>query len=305
VRRPDRGLRHALSRAADGELLWDEWLDGRPRRLKRGKHFTGDPKLIRRHAEEAAAEHGKTAIASRDGSGKYDYLWIQFVEGEVALGEPCPVCGSTEMVKAQKFFLRCRRCGATLRSADEREVVPGPYFAPVTDVPTGEDAQGEPPEEAVEKIAAVRSSALGEIIGTRILSALGEEIEVLSAEEEVLIETTVATFGSGLRGIAIFSIHSDRFKVLSSQPEDWQEMPASGRYAFTARVPGRLLSDRLYTVKAAVGLLDPATGASAGLMDRDAASFTVTLDLPQQLAQPGVVHPEVGWSFRAEAAAAG
>lgn len=290
-----------MQRSDDGDFPWGEWLDGRPRRLKRGKHFTGDPKQVQRRAEEAAAELGKMAVTSKDGSGTYEYLWIQFVDGEVALGAPCPLCGSAEFVKAQKFFVRCRGCGATLESADDQQVLPGTYAPPAPDAPEGGVAEGESLEEAaVEKLAAVRSSPLGEILGTRILSRSHEEIEALSAEEEVYVETTIVTFEPGLRSLVTCSIHADRLKVLSSQSEDWQEMPTPGRYAFTARLPARLFSERLYTVKVFVDLVDLTAQTTAGLLDRDAASFTVTLDLLEQLLEPGVVHPEVAWSFRAE-----
>src|SRR5215210_2136563 len=66
--------------ATKAVVKWEEWLDGCPRRLKRGKHYTGDPKAVVRRAREAASELGKLAISSVDSQGKYEYLWIQFVD---------------------------------------------------------------------------------------------------------------------------------------------------------------------------------------------------------------------------------
>ena len=83
------GLRRALNGAdGGGDFPWLEWRDGRPRRLKRGKHYTGDSKLVERRARIAAEDLGKIAVTSKDGSGGYEYLWIQFVDAEVEVGRP-------------------------------------------------------------------------------------------------------------------------------------------------------------------------------------------------------------------------
>ena len=154
---------------ANGDRGWADWLDGRPRRLKRGKHYTGDSKDIIRQARAAATQLGKTAVASRDSSGKYDYLWVQFVDGEVEPGRPCPVCGGTELDKIQKHFLRCKACGATLKAADDWEVTAG-TFAPPVYVPTGEE-RGEVTE------APLKGEDFVEILGAQLLSADGRKIE--------------------------------------------------------------------------------------------------------------------------------
>jgi len=164
----------------NGDRSWTEWLDGRPRRLKRGRDYAGDPKEVIRQAKAAAAELGKTAVASRDSSGKYDYLWVQFVDGEVAPGRPCPVCGGTELEKIQKHFLRCKACGATLKAEDDWEVAAG-TFAPPAFIP-GEEEQGELTE------APLRGEDFVEVLGARLLSADGRLIERPEVSEAFDVE---------------------------------------------------------------------------------------------------------------------
>jgi hypothetical protein len=98
-----------------GGLTWEELAaDRRVRRLRRGKHFRGDVRAVQHEAAAAADELGLAVRAVRDDFLRTAYVWIQFTDAELPLGEPCPRCGSTELVRTHELFGRCPRCGARL-----------------------------------------------------------------------------------------------------------------------------------------------------------------------------------------------
>ena len=157
---------------------WTLWLDGRPRRLKRGKHYTGEPKPLEKRAKEAAQELGKPAVTSKDGSGEYEYLWIQFVDGEVELGEPCPMCGGHAHGEVQKYFLRCFDLRATL-GLDDRRSAAGEHSPPCP----RQSGSREPRARSQHSGRGPRtagSASSGDRRATRVVPS-GEEVEVARA----------------------------------------------------------------------------------------------------------------------------
>ena len=92
---------------------WEQLLDGRLRRLKRGTHYTASVHVLAREAKAAAEELGRTAIVYKDLLGKFEYLWVQFLDGRVEAGQRCPRCRADALERRQEFFAFCPTCGAT------------------------------------------------------------------------------------------------------------------------------------------------------------------------------------------------
>jgi hypothetical protein len=249
---------------AEGNGDWREWLDGRPRRLKRGKHYTGDGKAAVRRARTAATELGRTAVESLDSSGKYEYLWIQFVDGEVGPGSPCPRCGGTALEKAQKFFLRCLSCGSTLKAADDWEVNAGSF--PLD--------QPEPEEtgDAVGEARALPSNDFVEMLGVRLLSADGQETLQPSGDDEFSIEI-------GIRFLRAVDWLLPRVTLSSVRLHPPRALHPSGPETVDARVrvPGHLLSPRRYAIGITLLVLPDRTRPDEihKLVARDALEFEV------------------------------
>ncbi len=61
---------------------WERWADGQAWRLKR-KQFPEK------------------------------YIWLQFADGKIRAGEPCP-CGSRRLLRLHTHFVKCPECGAML-----------------------------------------------------------------------------------------------------------------------------------------------------------------------------------------------
>jgi hypothetical protein len=96
-------------------LTWERLAaERRVRRLKRGKHFRGDVHTLQHEAAVAARRHGCAVRVVRDDFIKSAYVWIQFVDQELPLGEPCKRCGSRELLRTHQHFGRCPRCQAKI-----------------------------------------------------------------------------------------------------------------------------------------------------------------------------------------------
>jgi hypothetical protein len=250
---------------AEGNGDWREWLDGRPRRLKRGKHYTGDPKAVVRRARTAAAELGRTAVESLDSSGSYEHLWIQFVDGEVGPGSPCPRCGGTALEKAQKFFLRCLSCGSTLKAADDWEVIAGSF--------PREQPEPEYPDDADGEVGrALPSNDLAEILGVRLLCADGQETLEPSGRDEFSIEF-------GIRFLRAVDWALPRVTLSSVRLHPPLALHPAGPETVDARVrvPGHLLSPRRYAIGITLLVLPDRTRPDEihKLVARDALEFEV------------------------------
>jgi hypothetical protein len=95
-------------------LAWPRWMDGRIHRLKRGKHFSGDVGAVLEEARLAARVTGRGVLALREQIGlKYQYVWVQFTDHAVLVGDPCP-CGGRKLARLHANLARCARCGKTL-----------------------------------------------------------------------------------------------------------------------------------------------------------------------------------------------
>jgi hypothetical protein len=98
-----------------GGLTWEDLAkERRPRRLTRGKHFTGDVRALQKEATAAGRRLGCAVRTVRDDFLRFAYLWVQFADHEVPLGEPCPACGSRELIRMHEQFGYCPRCRCSL-----------------------------------------------------------------------------------------------------------------------------------------------------------------------------------------------
>jgi hypothetical protein len=116
-------------------LTWGELAaHRRPLRLKRNRHFRGEVRDLQAAASAAAAELGCAVRTLRDELGRRNrYVWLQFADGSVPLGSPCPRCVGRELERTHDHFGTCLACGArlilTARLA-EPEVVDEPTARP-------------------------------------------------------------------------------------------------------------------------------------------------------------------------------
>jgi len=95
-------------------LPWAKYMDGRIHRLKRGKHFTGEVFAVIEEARLAARIAGRGVLQMREQMGlKYQYVWVQFTDDAILLGERCP-CGGRKLARLHLNLARCQRCGRTL-----------------------------------------------------------------------------------------------------------------------------------------------------------------------------------------------
>ncbi len=101
-------------------IAWERWSDGLPHRLKRKRDFGDvDPDLVREAAKNAAGRLGKgvqTMVErppKRKKRAKPRYVWIQFSDHEIRVGDPCK-CGGRHLVRIHPWYARCSDCGAQL-----------------------------------------------------------------------------------------------------------------------------------------------------------------------------------------------
>jgi hypothetical protein len=104
--------------------------------LQRGVDFPSAGPSFRKAAERAAAGMGKRVVMVRDRRNPQNFTWIQFVDGEIWIGDPCP-CGGRRLVRISGKIVRCRACNRTLMATlreeeddDEESLVVGPVDEP-------------------------------------------------------------------------------------------------------------------------------------------------------------------------------
>ncbi len=94
-------------------LPWDEWADGRVRRLVKGRDFLQSADALKEAAENAAQRLDKVAVTVKEIRYGNVFVWFQFVEYQIELGDPCP-CGSYDLQRVNLQFAECGSCKATL-----------------------------------------------------------------------------------------------------------------------------------------------------------------------------------------------
>lgn len=137
-------------RPAPTEPDWGRVADGRVWRLRRGRHFDATVQRTVTQAEEYASSTGKIVRVVNDRIHPEKALWIQFGDGRVRPGDPCPRCGSADIVRTHPSWGRCSECRALLDlidPADPRAVkrAGGDLGARLQPDTSGEEAAGTGP----------------------------------------------------------------------------------------------------------------------------------------------------------------
>lgn len=146
------------------DIDWSALVDGRMRRFRRGADYTGPGDAVARAGKAAAVELGKEASTTVEQIHKWEYVWIQFFDGRIERGKPCPRCGSRLLEEVQYYFAHCPQCDAFLSLLSPKG----------DDLPEPED--------------------LGEVRQVRMLSPEGKEIDRLSVFDSALIEVICEFF---------------------------------------------------------------------------------------------------------------
>ncbi|MFL5819717.1 MAG: hypothetical protein ACJ76S_03440 [Solirubrobacteraceae bacterium] len=216
--------------AADGRaawrLPWNELLDGRLHWFARGVHYSGPAEAVEQEARDAATELGKTAITFRDDMEVFEYVWVQFVDGRVEEGQPCPHCGYTSFDKVQEFFLRCQSCRYFYAIAQPKPVIPEPERPPIA-----------------------------EFLDLKLLSAEGDEIKEVSALEELVLEATCSFFRPIWAFHAGFIFYAGGKKMLHAASPDVVTVPEPETVRFRLHVAPRVLTPGEYSVSALAKLV--------------------------------------------------
>jgi hypothetical protein len=94
-------------------LPWDELADGQTHVLTRGVDFFRSPDALMEAATNAGHRLNRAVNVYKEHRLGRTYVWVQFPEYEVILGEPC-ACGSLELQLLTPRLAECAACGATV-----------------------------------------------------------------------------------------------------------------------------------------------------------------------------------------------
>lgn len=207
---------------------WEDLLDGRLRRFRRGKHYRGDGNGIVKEARRAAQDLGKQAVAYRDRVGPLEMVWVQFMDGSIRIGDPCPRCGSATMHRKQRYFLVCPSCHARydLASADKQ---------------VGADIEG-----------------VVEYLGARLLTVDGRETDEIARDEPAVVEVRYH-FERALAGIhpSVSFLSGTRLALRSGCPDVLAIRGPQSLHA-TLHLDAGLLAPGEYSIETTVHVvLDP------------------------------------------------
>ena len=267
--------RAGMLASAPVPLDWERFADRRPRRLKRGKHFVGEPKILQREAEHAAKGMGKVALVSKDQQGKYGYLWVQFVDAAVDEGEPCPVCDSYELLKLNNDVIRCPSCDSMLEFKARPLEMPA---LPTLQIPAGASAaDASPADDAPEARGAPRYdvSELADIVSTRTLRADGSVGESFSTDEPITVETIIRSHQPRLRiSVKVAAQVGDQPVLVTRQPE-WPELTRAGLHTVSVHLPAYFLMSHSYRLKVAVKVADGAPAGPITVISRKAIDIAL------------------------------
>jgi hypothetical protein len=111
VRRQRAASSHRL------DVNWEEFTDGRIRRLRRGQEYEAEIAEVEEAAGAAAARLGMVARTTFESIPRMRYfdsdVWVQFADHEIDAGQPCP-CGEPYPITIHPTFARCPSCGSRL-----------------------------------------------------------------------------------------------------------------------------------------------------------------------------------------------
>ena len=279
--------RAGMLASAPVPLDWERFADRRPRRLKRGKHFVGEPKILQREAEHAAKGMGKVALVSTDQQGKWGYVWVQFVDAVVNEGEPCPVCDSYELLKLTTDVIRCPSCDSML------EFKPRPLKMPVL----REMGTAVAGSDQSSSVASPReASELAEIVSTRTLRRDGTVAEAPSTRDALIVETIVRSHRPCLRVLTTIAADVGDQRVFASGQRKWVELGEPGLYALKAHIPPGVLVAHTYRLKISVRVDDGSGAEPALLVRRKATEIRPVRPASVPPIDHGFLRPALEWT---------
>lgn len=209
------------SKTVDWNQEWDGLAaDGRLRRYKRNVHYLGSPERLMRRAQEAAQERDRGAVVQREQIGKWEYLWVQFLDGEMEAGEPCPRCRGTEFQEVQGYFLRCVAC---------RSLYPVPS-----------DVAGPAAPDIVE------------FAGIVVRSLDGEPLEEMTIHDEAVVEASWRFLRPVTAAQASFNFAAEGRKSLRSGCPDVVDIADAQIVRFALYVDDRVLAADRYSITASL-----------------------------------------------------
>lgn len=217
-RKLEPGSGDETDRLADFD--WNQLLDGRLRRLKRGRHFAGNAPLVLHEAQLAADELGKKALTYHDQIGKFEYIWVQFIDGRSPVGVPCSFCGGNRLRRTQEFFLTCLSCGR-LQQIDDRRP----------------------------------STNAAEFLGCRLLSLTGVEIDTVPNTGVAVIEATCHFSRPVAEARLNVTFLEDRRKVLRAGSPHSIVVPRADTIRAMLHIDARLLSPGEYRIRPSVDVI--------------------------------------------------
>jgi hypothetical protein len=221
-------------------LPWNELLDGRLRRFTRGVDYSGPAEVMEQEARNAAIALGKTAVTFRDDMEFFEYVWVQFMDGKLEEGEPCPKCANTSFEKLQEYFVRCTSCRSFFALTQPKPVLPEPKAPP----------------------------PVAEVVALKLLSAQGDETDRVGAHEELLLELT-CDFRRPVWGARVaFNFFTGSKKTLHIGSPEVTRVPEPEIVRFTLRVAPDLLPPGDYVVDPVVRTI-PDKGGDAVRLKAD------------------------------------
>jgi hypothetical protein len=177
-----------------GGLTWEALSrERRAMRLKRGKHFVGDARAVERLAAEAARDLDCAVRTVRDDFRKVAYVWVQFADCYVPLGDPCPRCDGTDLLRTHEQFGRCTQCGARL------------IFTPsVRAAPAAAGLSVSKGDRKLQRLRQWRLEAFSDVVLERDREQSGPERDVLygrgrTSEQEPVVLQVVYPLEDGAR----------------------------------------------------------------------------------------------------------
>ena len=290
------GVADGMLASAPVPLDWKRFADRRPRRLKRGKHFVGEPKLLHREARDAAESAGMVAVVEKDQQGKWGYIWVQFVDAEVNEDEPCPVCGSHELLRLNNEVLRCPSCDSMLAFVPHPlEMPPRRRPGDPADAPLGESSPIDDPSA----MTGDDRGDLAEIVSTRALRPDGTPAEAFSTDEALTLETIIRSYQPRLRVNTMISAHVGDQRVFVSREPHWSDLGKAGMHAIRVQFPARFLRNHTFRLKVAVKVDDGSGADPITLVRRGSKWIVLQPELPEDGAPPigePFVRPALEWS---------
>ena len=99
-----------------GDLTWEELASDSACVACDAAHFRGDVRTVQREAYAAASEMGRVARVVRDDFRKHAYVWVQFLDYQVPLGDPSN-CEGRELIRTHEHYGAAPPAGRGWRSS--------------------------------------------------------------------------------------------------------------------------------------------------------------------------------------------